>query len=91
MPHDLPKEQRPKPINLLLISGCKVSSHLVGQSKRLPVAYNGTPADIRIMIKHFCIFFTMFQWLVENWEKIYVRSDFTMSKNGLEMIDITLK
>ena len=51
-----------KPRTILLLSrGCKAPSELVGQSKHLPVAYNGTPADIRKVIKLFCTFFNLFQ------------------------------
>ena len=57
VPHELPKGLRPKPIKILLSSGYKSTSQSVGQSKHLPVDYTGTHADIRIMIKLFCIYF----------------------------------
>ena len=57
VPHELPEGRRSKPIKLLLSSVCKYPIQQVGKSKRLPVAYTGTPADIRITIKHFCIYF----------------------------------
>ena len=60
VPNDLPEGQRPKPIKLLLSSGLKYPSLLVGQSKRSPVAYSGTPADIRIIKNTFVFIFTMF-------------------------------
>ena len=33
----------------------------------------------------------MFQWLVDNWERVYVRFDYEIYKYGLVMIVITLK
>ena len=41
---------------LLLSSGCKAPSQLVGQSKRLLVDYAGTTSYIGIIIEHFCIY-----------------------------------
>ena len=64
---------------------------MAGQYKRLAVAYTGTPSDIRIMMKQFLYLLTVIQLLVENWEKIYVIFNFAIGKNGLAMIDITLK
>ena len=54
--HPKAEGRRPKPIKLLLSSGCKSPSQSVGQSKRLPISYTRTPSDIIIMIKHFCIY-----------------------------------
>ena len=91
VPHKIPEGKSPKPIELLLSRGCKAPSQLVGQYKRFPVAYTGTPADIRITTKPFVYLFTFLQWLVDNWEKWYFRYDFVIKNNGLAMIDITLK
>ena len=61
------------PRRILLSSGCKFPSQSVGQYKCLPVSYSWTPADIIIVLKPFLFIFSLFQWLVENWEKGYVR------------------
>ena len=70
---------------------CKPSRHLVGQSKSLPVVYTGKPADIRIMKKHLCISFHYVPMTCWELRKQNVRFYFAIIKNGLEMIDITLK
>ena len=59
MPHDFPKGQRPKPIEILLSSGCKAPIQAVVQYKRSPVAYSGTPGDIRINDKTLLYFFSL--------------------------------
>ena len=91
VPHKLPKGRRPKPIKLLLSSGCKAPRQLVVQYKRSPVSYTGTPADIIIMVKHFCIYFHCPPLTCCELRKGYFRFYFSIGKNGLTRIHITLK
>ena len=89
--HDLPKGRRPKPIIILLVSGYKSPNQLVGQYKHSPVSYYGKPADIRIMTNTFVFIFTMFQWLVDNWERECVRFGYAIDKYSLVTIVRTLQ
>ena len=76
---------------ILLRSRCKAPIQSVGQYKRSPVAYPRTYANIIKMLNPFAFIFTKFQWLIENWERGYIRFDFEIYKYGLATIIITLK